>query len=137
MEFGLLGPLAVWRNGEEVALGAAKQRALLAVLLLHANEVVSTPRLIDELWGERPPARAVKTVQVYVSQLRKALGDGVIQTRPTGYVLRVGPGAIDLERFESLFDLGRERLAAGDAGEAGKLLREALKLWRGSPLADF
>ena len=95
MQFGLLGPLAVWMEGHEVPLGAPKQRALLALLLLRANQVVPTARLIDELWGERPPARAVKTVQVYVSQLRKLLGEGVIETRSGGYLVRVDAGALD------------------------------------------
>ena len=76
MEFGILGPLAVWRDGQEVELGAAKQRALLAVLLLHAGEPMSTERLVDALWGEQPPRRPVKALQVHVSQLRKTLGDG-------------------------------------------------------------
>src|SRR5262245_20270871 len=102
MEFGILGPLAVWRDGDEVAIRAAKQRALLAVLLLHRNELVSTERLIDDLWGERPPATAVKTVQVYVSQLRKAIGDGVLDRGPAGYVLRLEPGGLDLDAFEDL-----------------------------------
>ena len=89
MEFGILGPLAVWEDGAELELGAAKQRALLAILLLHAGETMSTERLIDALWDERPPATAVKALQVYVSQLRKALGDGVVETRPPGYLVRV------------------------------------------------
>jgi DNA-binding SARP family transcriptional activator len=77
VEFGILGPLAVWQDGRELELGAAKQRALLAVLLLHAGETMATERLVDALWGEKPPATAVKALQVYVSQLRKTLGEGV------------------------------------------------------------
>ena len=100
--------------------GAAKQRAVLAVLLLHANEPVPTARLVDELWGERPPATAVKAVQVYVSQLRKALGEGVIETQPPGYVLRVEDGALDLQRFERLLERGRRLLADGAAEEAAR-----------------
>ena len=80
---------------------------MLAVLLLRANELVPTARLVDELWGERPPATAVKAVQVHVSQLRKTLGEGVLETRPTGYLLRVEPGALDLDRFEGLLERGR------------------------------
>ena len=137
MEFGILGPLAVWRDGRELPLGSPKQRALLCVLVLRANEVVATARLVDELWGERPPATAVKTVQVYVSQLRKLLGETVIETRPTGYRLSIEPGALDLERFERLFERGRRLLAEGAAAEAGDALAEALGLWRGPPLADF
>ena len=89
MEFRILGPLEVLDGGRPVALGGAKQRALLAVLLLHANEVVSTDRLIDELWGERPPKTAANTLQFYVSQVRKALGADRIATRSPGYLIRV------------------------------------------------
>ncbi|HEY2220193.1 MAG TPA: BTAD domain-containing putative transcriptional regulator [Gaiellaceae bacterium] len=137
MEFGILGPLVVWNEGDELVLGGAKQRALLALLLLHANEPVPSTTLVDELWGERPPATAAKAVQVYVSQLRKALGDGVVETRRTGYVLRLAPEALDLHRFESLFEQGRAMLAAGATEESAKVLREALDLWRGPALADF
>ena len=90
VEFGILGPLAVWRDGQEVELGAAKQRALLAVLLLHAGEPMSAERLVDALWGEKPPKGPVKALQVHVSQLRKTLGEGVIETHPLGYVVRLG-----------------------------------------------
>ena len=113
MEYGILGPLTVSREGRELRLGGAKQRSVLAVLLLRANELVPTARIVDELWGERPPATAVKAVQVQVSQLRKLLDEGALETRPTGYLLRVEPGALDLQRFESLLDRGRERLARG------------------------
>jgi class 3 adenylate cyclase len=104
---------------------------------LRANEVVQTPRLVDELWGERPPATAVKSVQMFVSQLRKALGDGVLETQAGGYRLRVEPGALDLQRFEGLLEEARRHLWAGSAREAGEELRRALALWRGPPLADF
>ena len=92
MEIRILGPLEVARDGEPLPLGAVQQRALLAVLVLHRGEVVSTDRLVDELWGERAPAAAAKTVQVYVSHLRKALGAGVIVTQGRGYRLAVAPG---------------------------------------------
>ena len=137
MEFGILGPLAVWEDGAELELGAAKPRAVLAILLLHAGETMSTERLVDALWDEKPPATAVKALQVYVSQLRKALGDGVVETRPPGYVVRVEDGALDLQRFERLLDEGRQLLAAGAPVEAGEVLRRSLALWRGTPLADF
>ena len=121
MEFRILGPLEVCSEGREISLGGAKQRAVLAVLLLHRNEVVSTDRLIDELWSDRPPATAAKIVQVYVSQLRKALrgrrgrdeADSILVTRAPGYVLRVEPGELDADRFEQLVDEGRRALAAG------------------------
>jgi class 3 adenylate cyclase/DNA-binding SARP family transcriptional activator len=137
VQYGILGPLTVSRDGREVRLGGARQRSMLAVLLLHANELVPTARIVDELWGERPPATAVKAVQVQVSQLRKLLEEGALETRPTGYLLRVEPGALDLQRFESLLDQGRERLAQGEAREAAGLLRDALGFWRGAPLAEF
>src|SRR6266511_3515237 len=126
MEFRILGPLEVVEEGREVALGGARQRALLAILLTRVNEVVSTDRLIDELWGEAAPRTALNTLQFYVSQLRKALGADRIVTRPPGYTIRVGPGELDLERFERLLEQG-----------GSERLREALDLWRGPALADF
>ena len=137
MEFRILGPLEVRRDGQALALGGAQQRALLAVLLIHRGEVVSTDRLIDELWGERAPATAAKTVQGYVSQLRKELGEDVIATRGRGYQLTVAPGDVDLDRFEGLLTEGREELAGGNARAARRMLEQALALWRGPPLADF
>jgi YVTN family beta-propeller protein len=132
MEFLILGPLEV-RNGEHtVRLSAAKQRALLGVLLLHANETVSTSRLVDELWGERPPATAEKLVQGYVHALRKELGTEVLQTRPPGYRLSVEPRALDLLEFERLTAEAR----ALPTSESVELRRQALALWRGPPLAD-
>ena len=107
MEFRLLGPLEVLERDRVLMVGGGKQRALLAVLLLHANEVVSTDRLLDDLWGASPPATAAKSIQLYVSRLRKELGDGRLLTRPPGYVLRVDPAELDLARFERL--LGEAR----------------------------
>ena len=141
LDFRLLGPLEVADGGRVLALGGAKQRALLAVLLLRANEVVSIDRLIDELWGDEPPPTAAKVVQVYVSQLRKALAQAgrepVIMTRPPGYVARVEPGELDVARFERELDRARRARSAGNPEEATRLLREALALWRGQALADF
>jgi YVTN family beta-propeller protein len=136
MEFRILGPIEVSDGDRPVALGAAKQRALLALLLLHANEVVSSDRLVDGLWGERAPVTAAKSVQVYVSQLRRLLGDGRLETRGHGYMLRVDPGALDAERFQALLDAGGAALAAGEAAPAAESLRGALALWRGAALAD-
>jgi DNA-binding SARP family transcriptional activator len=133
VEFRLLGSLEVRRDGAPVALGPRKQRALLALLLLHANRAVARERLIDDLWGERPPETAVASVQVYVSRLRKSLPDGVLLTRPPGYVLEVDPHQLDLLRFERLVADARE----ADVADAAALLREALELWRGPPLAEF
>src|SRR5687767_2475321 len=102
MEFRILGPLEVLDEGRLLDLGGAKQRALLAVLLLNVNRVVSSDRLVDALWGERAPDTAQKALQVYVSGLRKALGRERIATRAPGYELRVEPGELDLHRFEQL-----------------------------------
>ena len=133
MEFRTLGPLEVLAEGRPVALGGAKQRALLAVLLLHANEVVSRDRLIDELWGASPPDTATTALQVYVSQLRKALGRDLILTQPPGYLIRVSDGELDLHRFERLVAAAR----AEEPVQAARLLREGLALWRGAPLAEL
>src|SRR5436190_1717342 len=110
MEFRLLGPLEVVSRDQSLLVGGGKRRSLLAILLMHANEVVSSERLIDELWGERPPATAAKTVQVYVSNLRKALGDGVLVTRGGGYVLQTEPAQVDVDRFRMLVAGGRASL---------------------------
>jgi peptide/nickel transport system substrate-binding protein len=137
MEFRLLGRLEVRDRGREIRLGRGKQKSLLAVLLLHAGEVVPTERLIDALWGERPPRSAPNSVHIYVSQLRRALGDGRLVTHGRGYALELEPGEVDVERFERLLARGRELLGAGDARPAAETLREALSVWRGPPLADF
>jgi DNA-binding SARP family transcriptional activator len=124
MEFRILGPLEVISDGKALDLGGAKQRALLAVLLLNPNEVVSRDRLVDALWEENPPNTAEKALQVHVSKLRKQLGSDRIVTKAPGYAIRVEPGELDVERFERL------------AGEGGRQLVDALALWRGPPLAD-
>jgi DNA-binding SARP family transcriptional activator len=113
MEWRILGPLEVWDEGGEVSLGGPKPRALLAVLLLHLNEVVSADRLIDELWGEDSPERATAALRVNVSRLRKALPQDVLLTRSPGYVIRIEPDELDLHRFERLVDEGRDLLARG------------------------
>jgi len=121
VEFRILGPLEVVERDQPVVLGGPKQRALLVVLLLHRGVAVSTDGLIDELWGERPPASAVKTVQVYVSNLRRALSDGLLVTQGRGYLLRVAPGELDVDRFEALAREGRDALVA--AGGVGAVAR--------------
>jgi DNA-binding SARP family transcriptional activator/streptogramin lyase len=133
MEFRILGPLEVLHDGHQVPLGGSKQRALLASLLLRANEVVSRDRLTDELWGASPPETAPTALQVQVSQLRKALGRDVIVTQPPGYLIRVGDGELDLHRFERLVAEARVE----EPAEAARLLREGLALWRGAPLAEL
>lgn len=137
VDFRILGPLEVLGDGAPVAIGGAKHRALLAALLLHANEVVSTDRLIDDLWDEQPPASAANALQVYVSGLRKALGTALIVTRAPGYVLVVEPEAIDALRFERLAAEGRAALAGEGFEDAAAALHEALALWRGPALADL
>jgi len=135
VEFRVLGPLEVLDDGRPLDLGAPRQRALLAFLLLHANEVVSTDRLAEALWSDEIPRTAAKAIQVYVSALRKALGSsrGALETRGPGYVLRVAPGELDLHEFERLLASARDE----DARTRAATLRDALALWRGEPLADF
>ena len=116
-----------------LALARGKARAALGILLIHANEVVATDRLIDDIWGGQPTATATKSLHVYVSQLRRSLGADAIVTRPPGYVLRLEPGQLDLHRFERL----REEAAHAEPATAAAKLREALGLWRGLPFADF
>ena len=138
MHFGILGPFEVADDqGRELALGGRKQRAVLAILVLHSGEVVSSDRLIDELWGEHAPATAAKTIQVYVSNLRKALGGGVLVTRRGGYTLVREGVEVDVDHFESLAGAGRRALQEGDPREAADSLRAALGLWRGAPLSDY
>jgi predicted ATPase/DNA-binding SARP family transcriptional activator len=138
MDVGILGPLEVRADGRAVELGAAKLRALLAVLALHANQPVSAERLAIALWGEAAPPGATKVVQVYVSRLRRALGESdVPETTPAGYRLALAPDELDAARFERAAAAGRSALAAGDVERAAELLRGALGLWRGAPLAEF
>jgi len=137
VDFRLLGLLEVDDDGDAVELPRGKERALLAVLLLNANEPVSSDRLIDHLWGEQPPANAAKTVQVYVSRLRKAIGAAELQTTPGGYVLAAAGEQVDVRRFERLAREGRAQLDGDEPERAERLLSEALELWRGPPLADF
>jgi DNA-binding SARP family transcriptional activator len=135
-EFRVLGPVEAAVDGNPVRLPASKPRALLALLLLNRNRVVSTEQLIEGLWDD-PPETAAKALQGYVSQLRRALGAERVETRPPGYVMCVEAGELDLEAFETLATEGRARLAAGDAEGAEQRLRAAVELWRGEPLAEF
>ena len=140
----MLGPLEV-RDGERpVALGGVKQRSVLALLLLNAREVVSSDRLIDELWGDAPPPTAATALHGHISQLRKALEperpagtEGLIRTREPGYVLVIDPEQLDLARFERLQESARSALASGDARTASEQLERAMGLWRGRPLEDL
>ena len=139
MLFRLLGPVEVSDGDRPVRLGEGKQRAVLVLLLLHRNEAVSSDRLIDALWGEAPPATAAKVLQNHVGQLRRALDDREgqrLQTRGRGYVLQVQDGELDVDRFDRLAEEGAQALARERPADAAARLREALALWRGSPLAD-
>ncbi len=134
MEFRILGPLEVIEQGRALPLGGARQRTLLAIMLTHANEIVSKDRLIDQLWGTRPPASAANALQYHVSQLRKALAPyEAIVTQDPGYGIRVGADELDLLRFEVL--VAEARRARPELAARG--LREALALWRGPALADL
>ena len=137
MEFRLLGPMDALDGGSALALGALKQRALLARLLLSANRTVAVDRLVDDLWGDAVPDTAQKMVQIYVSHLRKVLPAQLLLTRPPGYLVRVEPEAIDVVRFDRLRRTGRAALEAGEAADAAASLRDALALWRGEALAEF
>jgi DNA-binding SARP family transcriptional activator len=140
MEYRVLGPLEVLAGGKPVPLGPPKQRVVLGTLLLHANEVVSTERLVDELWGERPPPSAPKVIQGYVSQLRKAMGEAgagsVIKTRAPGYVASVADDEIDADRFQRLVAQARLIHEEGDARPALGTYDRALDCWRGAAFAD-
>jgi DNA-binding NarL/FixJ family response regulator/DNA-binding SARP family transcriptional activator len=140
VEYRILGPLEVVDEGEPVPLGRLKERLVLAVLLLHANEFVSRERLIDELWGESPPPTARKAVNVYISQLRRALarnGRDPIATEDGGYRISVGADELDVLHLRRLLASARERAAAGELEAAFEPLREALALWRGPTLAGL
>ena len=143
MEFRILGHLEAVAEGRVLTPRGAKQRSLLALLVLHANETLSTDRLIDELWGEHPPATAAKTLQVHISHLRKTLAGGtnnnsgdIIVTRDRGYELRLDPERLDSHQFELLVAEGRRELAQGRPERAVRALERALSLWGGPPLAD-
>lgn len=137
MQFRLLGQLEAHADDREIELGSAKPRALLTLLLLDRGRTVSTERLIDELWGDDVPGSARKMVQIYVSNLRKVLPPGMLQTWPAGYSLDVDPSATDLGTFERSAAEGRSALAQGAPERAAALLREALALWRGPALEEF
>jgi len=137
MRFSLLGPLEVRNDRQIVPLGGAKQHALLVILLLHANEVVSRDRLLEALWPERPPGDAAHSLDHQISRLRKALDPPeLLATRGGGYVLAVAPGDIDVHRFEAELDEGRQANAAGKPADALAALNRGLALWQGAALAN-
>jgi DNA-binding SARP family transcriptional activator len=133
----VLGPLEALVDGMPARLAGPRQRALLALLLVHANEVVPVARLVDEVWAEEPPVTAGNVLQTYVSQLRKVLGRDVIVTRGRGYVAAVAEGALDLRVFERRASAGARALDEGRFGVAAMEFRGALALWRGPALADL
>ena len=137
MEYRVLGPLEAVESGRPIPLGGAKQRAVLALLILNANRVVPVEHLIDELWGDDPPETAATGLQVYVSRLRKLLPEGSLHTRRPGYVLEADPERVDVIRFERLLKEGRAALAADELERGTRLIGEAVALWRGPPLAEF
>jgi DNA-binding SARP family transcriptional activator len=144
VDFRVLGPIEVWENGQRVTVGGGRVRGLLAALLLRPNQVVSTDRLIDELWGEQPPETASTALHGFVSQLRKLLEPDrasgavpvVLVTRSPGYLLRVESDQLDASRFERLLDQGRKALTADDFQAASDTLRQALGLWHGPAFAE-
>ena len=141
MEFRLLGPFDVWRDGAPLALGGRRQRAVLALLVMHAGAVVSTDRIVEEIWAGDPPPSAVRTIHSYVSRLRSILADesgrDLLVRRDPGYVLDVDRSSVDVARFERLVGDGLAALDRDDPGTAEGDLRAALGMWRGDALADF
>lgn len=141
MEFRILGPLEVVHEGRPVVLGGARERALLALLLLSANRVVSSERLVEDVWGGSPPEGAAQALRACVFRLRRALraagGDDVVLTRPAGYLVHVDPDALDAARFEALVARARAQMEGGDHAGAAETFRQALALWRGPALADL
>ena len=139
LDIRILGPLEVWANGRQIAIGGGRQRALLGLLVIRQNEAVSTDALLDALWEGSPPDTARKALQNFVVQLRKSLepvGESVLVTMPPGYMLRVDPSVVDAQRFERLAGDGRMFMSEEPA-RASALLTEALSLWRGDALAEF
>jgi DNA-binding SARP family transcriptional activator/tetratricopeptide (TPR) repeat protein len=136
VEFRILGPVEVLRDGQTVVPGSPKLRALLVDLIVHHGQVVSRDRLIEDLWAASPPSTGLGVLQNYVSQLRKALGMNVVVTRGPGYLLDADPDSVDSVRFERLVEQGRAALQAGDPAHANQVVGEALGLWRGPALAD-
>ncbi len=139
MEYRILGPLEAFDAERRLSLGGTKQRAVLALLLLHRNEALTRDVMVDELWGGQPPPTASKVLQNCISALRKELPGGTETLRTLGgaYELRLGPDELDRDRFERLLAEGRAALEAEDHAEASDLIRQALGLWRGSPLSEF
>src|SRR5215471_18673498 len=137
MRVQFLGPFHLEDGGRPITIGGVRQRAVLADLVLHANEVVPSEQLVVELWGEDSPASAGNALQAAISRLRRVLPAGRLITTAPGYMLRIFPAELDAAQFEQLLFEGRDALAAGMAPEAVHVLDQAMTLWRGPPLADF
>jgi DNA-binding SARP family transcriptional activator len=137
MRARMLGPLQLEEGGGRISIGGYRQRAVLASLLLHANEVVPSERLVVDLWGEDSPRSAANSLQAAISRLRRVLPPGRLITRTPGYAVRIFPEELDVSQFGQLVTEGREALTAGAADQAARTLRQALSLWQGPALADF
>src|SRR5579862_6950347 len=137
MRIWVLGPFHIDEGGRQITIGGVRQRAVLADLLLHANEVVPSEQLLVDLWGEDSPPSAANSLQAAISRLRRVLPSGRLITRGPGYALRIFPEELDISQFEQLVTEGREALTAGTADQAARTLRQALSLWQGPALADF
>jgi DNA-binding SARP family transcriptional activator len=137
MRIRILGPFQLDDGGQRIMIGGVRQRAVLADLLLYANEAVPSEQLLVDLWGEDAPPSAANALQAAVSRLRRLLPPGRLVTAAPGYMLRIFPAELDAAQFEQLIFEGRDVLAAGGAPEAVRVLDQAMTLWRGPPLADF
>src|SRR6266508_3483203 len=139
MDYRILGPLEAFDGERGLSLGGARQRAVLALLLLRANEALTRDVIVDQLWGENPPQTVGKVLQNCISALRKELpgGSDTLRTVGSAYVLQLAPGELDRDRFERGLADGRAALAAGELEEAAEQLAAALGLWRGAPLSEF
>ncbi|MBV2155832.1 AfsR/SARP family transcriptional regulator [Kitasatospora sp. SUK 42] len=137
LRFAVLGPVRGWRDGGELALGSPQQRSLLLSLLLRANHPVSTGRLVDDLWGEEPPARSTAVVRTYVHRLRRVLGPAALASVGGGYLLAVDPGGLDTHRCEELVGQAKEFRGAGEHAQAAATLRSVLALWQGEPMSGL
>src|SRR5215470_19219778 len=137
MRVRILGPFHLEDGGRPITIGGVRQRAVLADLALHANEVVPSEQLLVELWGEDSPPSAANALQAAISRLRRVLPAGRLTTTARGYMLRLFPAELDAAQFEQLTFEGRDALAAGAATQAVHLLDQAMMLWRGPPLTEF
>ena len=137
MQVRILGPFQLEDGGRQITVGGVRQRAVLADLVLNANEVMPSEQLLVELWGEDSPPSAANALQAAISRLRRVLPAGRLITTGPGYMLRLFPAELDVTQFEQLIFEGRDALAAGTAAEAVQLLDQAMTLWRGPPLTDF